>query len=235
MRVAVIPARGGSKRIPRKNIRPFRGKPIIAWSIGAASESGCFERVIVSTDDAEIAEVARAYGAETPFVRPAAIADDFAPTAAVVKHALDWCAANGIKPDYGCCIYATAPFVGPEEIRAGLAQLIASGTDYAMSVTPFPAPIQRAYRIRDGQLEMIDPDQYLARSQDLEQAYHDAGQFYWGKADAWREERPLFGNTTPIILPPHKVQDIDTPDDWRRAEMMMDYIVSNRRESRDGL
>lgn len=235
MRVAVIPARGGSKRIPRKNIRSFHGKPIIAWSIGAAIESGCFERVIVSTDDAEIAEVAREYGAETPFIRPAAIADDFAPTAAVVKHALDWCAANDLEPDYGCCIYATAPFVGPEEIRAGLARLIASGADYAMSVASFPSPIQRAYRICDGQLEMIDPTQYLVRSQDLEAAYHDAGQFYWGKVEAWREERPIFGNTTPIILPQHKVQDIDTPGDWRRAEMMMDYIISNRRESQDGL
>jgi pseudaminic acid cytidylyltransferase len=235
MRVAVIPARGGSKRIPRKNIRAFHGKPIIAWSIEAALESGCFERVLVSTDDAEIAEVAREYGAETPFLRPASIADDFAPTAAVVKHALDWCAAEGIETDHCCCIYATAPFIEPEDISAGLKRLIAGGTDYAMTVTAFPSPIQRAYRIRAGQLEMIDPDQYLVRSQDLEEAYHDAGQFYWGKSKAWREERAISVNSTPIILPQHKVQDIDTPEDWRRAEMMMDYIVLSRREPRDGL
>lgn len=235
MNVAIIPARGGSKRIPRKNIRPFHGKPIIAWSIEAAVTSGCFERVIVSTDDAEIAEVASEYGAGAPFLRPAAIADDFAPTAAVVKHALDWCADQGLNPDYGCCIYATAPFVEPEGIRCGLARLIASGADYALTVVAFPSPIQRAYRIREGQLEMIDPGQYLARSQDLEATYHDAGQFYWGKADAWRKERPIFANTTPIILPPHRVQDIDTPDDWRRAEVMMDHLISSRRESQDGL
>lgn len=235
MKVAIIPARGGSKRIPRKNIRLFHGKPIIAWSIEAALESGCFERIIVSTDDAEIAEVARQYGAETPFVRPAAIADDFAPTAAVIRHAINWCATNGAAPDYACCIYATAPFLGPQDISAGLRQLVESRADYAMTVTAFPSPIQRAYHIRDGQLKMIDPGQYLVRSQDLDMAYHDAGQFYWGRAEAWREERPIFENATPIILPQHKVQDIDTFDDWRRAEMMMEYALLNGKDSHNGL
>lgn len=222
MKLAVIPARGGSKRIPRKNILPFCGKPIIAWSIAAARESGCFDRVIVSTDDAEIAQVARDAGAEVPFVRPAELSDDHTGTIAVVRHAIEWQAAHGETPGLVCCIYATAPFLVGDDLRRGLDVLERSGSDFAFSVTEYPFPIQRAIRIdAAGRVAMFDPEHFKTRSQDLEEAYHDAGQFYWGRATAWLEAETLFGPASaPVVLAPHRVQDIDTPDDWVRAEWM---------------
>lgn len=222
MRLAVIPARGGSKRIPRKNIKPFCGKPMIAWSIEAALQSGCFDQVVVSTDDTEIAGVARQYGAQVPFVRPADLSDDHAGTTVVVAHATDWFRQSGIQPAQVCCLYATAPFVTVADIRRGLDCLDESGSDFAFSVTSFPFPIQRAIRINSrGRVEMFQPAHFNTRSQDLEEAYHDAGQFYWGQANAWLEQRPIFGSASvPILLPRHRVQDIDTPEDWERAEWM---------------
>ena len=226
MRLAVIPARGGSKRIPRKNIRPFHGKPIIAWSIEAARESGCFDRIVVSTDDEEIAEVARAFGAEVPFFRPPELADDHAVTGVVVRHALEWFEAAGESVDACCCIYATAPFVTGDAIRDGFAMLRDSDADFVISVTSFAFPIQRASFIRGGRLGMFEPSQYMTRSQDLEEAFHDAGQFYWGRPEAWREVRPvLTERTIPYVLPRHLVQDIDTLEDWDQAELM--YRASN--------
>ena len=221
MRLAVIPARGGSKRIPRKNIRPFGGKPIIAWSIEAALHSGCFDRVVVSTDDAEIADVARGHGAEVPFLRPPALADDHAGTLAVMRHAVEACAVDRATGRV-CCIYATAPFLRAEDLRRGLQVLEEAGTDYAFSVTSFAFPIQRALRLTPaGRVEMLDPAQFATRSQDLEEAWHDAGQFYWGRAAAWLDEAPLFGHgAAPVILPRHRVEDIDTPEDWVRAEWL---------------
>lgn len=227
MRLAVIPARGGSKRIPRKNVRPFHGKPIIAWSIEAARDSGCFDRIIVSTDDEEIARVAEGLGAEVPFVRPGDLSDDMAPTGVVIRHAVEWFEAAGTSVSECCCIYATAPFVSADAIRQGLDRLRENDADFAVSVTSFPFPIQRACRIRDGRLELFNPDLYLTRSQDLEEAFHDAGQFYWGRGEAWRALKPLFGaRTVPVPLPRHLVQDIDTPEDWRRAERMFDALRS---------
>jgi pseudaminic acid cytidylyltransferase len=222
VKLAVIPARGGSKRIPRKNILPFCGKPIIAWSIAAARESGCFDRVIVSTDDAEIAQVARDAGAEVPFVRPAELSDDHTGTIAVVRHAIEWQAAHGETPGLVCCIYATAPFLVGDDLRRGLDVLERSGGDFAFSVTKYPFPIQRAIRIdAAGRVAMFDPEHFKTRSQDLEEAYHDAGQFYWGRATAWLEAETLFGPASaPVLLAAHRVQDIDTPDDWERAEWM---------------
>lgn len=225
MTVCLIPARGGSKRIPGKNIRDFAGRPMIAWSIAAAREAACFSRIIVSTDDETIASVARAQGAEVPFMRPAALADDHATTIAVVRHALDWCAAQGALPDTLCCLYATAPFVRADDIRAGLGML--DGALFAMPVTTFGFPIQRAVAIRDGRLAMFDPSQAAVRSQDLEEAWHDAGQFYWGTAAAWRGDVPIFGpQTAPIVLPRWRVQDIDTPEDWVRAETLWRMLTS---------
>jgi len=220
MRLAVVPARGGSKRIPRKNLREFGGKPIIAWSIEAARASACFDRVVVSTDDAEIAEVARSLGAEAPFVRPAALSDDQTGTIPVVRHAAEMCGAAA--GDLVCCIYATAPFVRAEDLRAGLEALLAGGADYAFGVASYAFPIQRAIRrTSDGRVEMFDPAQFQTRSQDLEEAWHDAGQFYWGKAEAWRAELPIFARrSVPVVLPRHRVQDIDTPEDWTRAEWL---------------
>jgi pseudaminic acid cytidylyltransferase len=222
MNVAVIPARGGSKRIPRKNIREFCGKPMIAWSIGAARQCGCFDRVMVSTDDPEIAAVAERFGAEVPFVRPAELSDDHAGTVPVMRHAVAWLAKQTITPENVCCIYATAPFVSPDDIRSGLEILLGNRADYAFSVTTFPYPIQRALRLtQQGRIHMFFREYVDTRSQDLEEAYHDAGQFYWGRADAWLAEKIIFGpDSLPVLLPRHRVQDIDTMEDWRRAELM---------------
>ncbi len=226
MKLAVIPARGGSKRIPRKNIKLFCGKPMIAWSIEAAMQSGCFDRIIVSTDDAEIAEVARASGADVPFVRPPDLSDDHTGTTSVVAHAVDWMTQQVGPVDFACCLYATAPFVKAEDLRQGWAVLEQSGAQYAFTVTNFSAPIQRSFRITDHQrIEMFNPAQFNTRSQDLEEAYHDAGQFYWGRTQAWLAAMPLFSRASaPIVLPRYRVQDIDTQDDWIRAEMMFEIF-----------
>jgi len=222
MKLAVIPARGGSKRIPRKNIKMFCGKPMIAWSIEAALQSGCFDQVIVSTDDAEIAEVARQHGAQVPFDRPTALSDDHTGTIPVIGHAIEWFLAHGQTPSQVCCLYATAPFVSPDDLRRGLAVLTETGSDYAFSVTSYAFPIQRAIRLTaDNRVAMFNTEHFNTRSQDLEDAYHDAGQFYWGRAEAWLQGRVIFGPTAvPVILPRHRVQDIDTPEDWTRAEWL---------------
>lgn len=223
MAIAVIPARGGSKRIPGKNIKPFCGKPMIAWTIGAAQQSGCFNRIIVSTDDAQIAEVARGCGAETPFVRPPELSDDYTGTGPVVAHAIEWLGSNGATPDLACCLYSTAPFLQADDIRRGHAAIREQGADYAFSVTSFAFPIQRAlYLTEAGRVAMFQPEHLATRSQDLTEAYHDAGQFYWGTARAWCEGRRLFGaGSIPIELPRHRVQDIDVSEDWERAEWML--------------
>lgn len=222
MRLAVIPARGGSKRIPRKNIRPFAGRPMIAWSIEAAIRSACFDRILVSTDDEEIAETARAAGAEVPFQRPASLSDDHTGTIPVIAHATEWQQAQGQPPTEVCCIYATAPFVRPEDIRAGLQALQERDARYAFSVTSYPSPIQRALRLTpSGRVAMFQPEFFNTRSQDLEPAFHDAAQFYWGRAEAWLQGLPIFSaDAMPVLLPRHRVQDIDTPEDWERAEWM---------------
>ncbi len=221
MRVAIIPARGGSKRVPRKNIRPFAGQPIIAYSIKAARASGLFNEVIVSTDDDEIAEIAETYGATVPFRRPAGLADDHATTLAVIQHALAWLAETGSEADLACCIYATAPFLRTADLREGLTRLLDSGRSFAFSVTAFEFPIQRALRLRpDGAVEAFAPEHANTRSQDLEPAYHDAAQFYWGRCGAFREGRVLFSPVSvPVILPRYLVHDIDTEEDWVRAEL----------------
>lgn len=222
MRLAIIPARGGSKRIPRKNIRLFGGKPIISWSIAAARQSGCFDRIIVSTDDPEISEVARAHGAEVPFVRPPELSDDHTGTIPVIAHAVAWQKANGEDVSEACCIYATAPFIRAEDLQRGWQAIQEDDAKYAFSVTSYAFPIQRALRITPAKrVAMFQPEHFTTRSQDLEVAWHDAAQFYWGKADAWLTGLPLFSEASkPVILPRHRVQDIDTPEDWVQAEMM---------------
>ncbi|HEY6898502.1 MAG TPA: pseudaminic acid cytidylyltransferase [Rhodocyclaceae bacterium] len=228
MKVAVIPARGGSKRIPRKNIRDFAGKPIIAHSIGAALGCGLFDRIIVSTDDEEIAAVARTWGAETPFVRPADLSNDFAGTEAVVKHCIEWLAGQGTPADEVCCIYATAPFVTADSLARGHRALNDSGRDYAFSAATFPFPVQRALRLLPGDAVAPMFPQYIeCRSQDLDEACHDAGQFYWGKAQAWLTDVPLFSERAiAVLLPRHRVQDIDTAEDWRRAELLWQVLAA---------
>lgn len=221
MNIAVIPARGGSKRIPRKNIRDFCGRPLIAWSIAAALDSGCFDRILVSTDDEEIMAVAVAHGAETPFRRPAALSDDFTPTVPVIAHAVAHARQDG-PVERACCIYATAPLLEPDDLVRGRAILDDGDRDYAFSVTSFPFPIQRALRLNDnGHVAMIDATQRDVRSQDLMEAYHDAGQFYWGTAAAWLAQRPIMAaRSAAVVLPRKRVQDIDTIEDWERAELL---------------
>lgn len=222
MNIVIIPARGGSKRIPRKNIRNFCGKPMIAWSVEAALASGCFDRVIVSTDDPEIASVATEFGAEVPFLRPAELSDDFSGTLPVIAHAVDWLKSDGSNPKAVCCLYATAPFVQPTDLQAGLKVLQQQQADYAFSVTSYAFPIQRALRITDtGKVEMFNPEHFNTRSQDLEETWHDAGQFYWGLTEAWLARKAIFSHSAvPVLLPRHRVQDIDTPEDWLRAEWL---------------
>jgi pseudaminic acid cytidylyltransferase len=226
MKVCIIPARGGSKRIPRKNIKEFCGKPMIAYSIDAAINSCCFERIIVSTDDLEIADISRKYGAETPFMRPEEISDDYTGTTAVIAHAIEWLHQHDEMPEQACCIYATAPFISYVDIRKGQKILDETGCDYAFSVTSYAFPIQRAISISENKrVEMFQPEYLSVRSQDLKEAYHDAGQFYWGKAESWRSGKPIFSQeATPIILPRYRVQDIDTPEDWERAELMFKVL-----------
>jgi pseudaminic acid cytidylyltransferase len=217
--VAIIPARGGSKRIPGKNLRLFNGVPMMAWSIRAARRAGCFERIVVSTDDAALAELALAEGAEVPFLRPAALADDHTGTLPVIAHAL------GQLPEatLACCLYATAPLVQPRYLREGLALLQARPEkSYAFSVCSFPFPVQRALALdASGALDALYPQHRQTRSQDLPAAYQDAGQFYWGRRDAWLRGDTLFSPCSlPVMLPRYLVQDIDTEEDWRRAEFL---------------
>ncbi len=220
--VAIIPARGGSKRISKKNIRLFAGKPIIAYSILAAKASNLFSRVIVSTDSDDIAKTARTYGAEVPFKRPAKLSDDFTATAPVIVHALNWLAEQDKVPEYFCCIYATAPFLKPEYLKKGLDLLKSKDATTCFAVTLFSYPVFRALKIKDdGRIKMIWPQYENSRSNDLPPAYHDAGQFYWGVTKKFLKEKKLFSsNSIPIVLPGYLVQDIDTLDDWDRAERM---------------
>ena len=228
MNLAVIPARGGSKRIPGKNVRPFCGRPIIAYSIQAALESGAFERVVVSTDDEEIARVAREHGAEVPFVRPAELSDDHTGTGPVVAHAAE--ALGVLDEGLVCCIYATAPFVTAADLLRGREVLEGEGADFAFSVTSYAFPIQRALRVNGARVQMFDPGAFATRSQDLEEAWHDAGQFYWGTAAAWRSGKPLFTpDAAAVPLPRHRVQDIDTEEDWARAELMFRALGASPR------
>ena len=222
MKLAIIPARGGSKRIPRKNIKLFCGKPMIAWSIEAALQSGCFDQVIVSTDDLEIAEVARQHGATVPFVRPPELSDDHTGTIPVIRHAIEWFNRQGKAAEQVCCLYATAPFVSAADLQRGLETLQTNRCDYAFSVTSYAFPIQRAIRLTaEGRVEMFNPEHFNTRSQDLEEAFHDAGQFYWGRAEAWLQGRMIFSpSSVPVMLPRHRVQDIDTLEDWSRAEWL---------------
>ncbi|MCU1772446.1 pseudaminic acid cytidylyltransferase [Pseudomonas sp. 13B_3.2_Bac1] len=217
--VAIIPARGDSKRIPRKNLLPFDGVPMIVRSIRTALDSGLFEQVVVSTDDADIAELALAHGAQVPFLRPAELADDFTGTAAVIVHALQQLPAF----DYACCVYATAPLLQARFLRQGLELLQQHPQkSFAFSVCSFGFPVQRALTL-DGQgaLTALYPEFRNTRSQDLPEAFQDAGQFYWGRSDAWLRGEVLYSSASlPVILPRHLVQDIDTLEDWKRAEYL---------------
>lgn len=222
MRLAVIPARGGSKRIARKNVRDFCGRPMIAYAIGAALESGCFDHVVVSTDDAEIASIARNFGAEVPFMRPAELSGDHVATRPVVNHAI--CAITDLccTPESVCCIYPTVPFLTGAILAEACGCLETSGADFVFSAAVYPYPIQRAFSILpEGGTRRLWPEHRETRSQDLEPAYHDAGQFYWGRRSAFLSgQDSVSDGGRAFVLPSARVQDIDTHDDWERAELM---------------
>lgn len=223
MNICIIPARGGSKRIPRKNIKQFAGKPMIAWSISAAIEAKCFDRIIVSTDDVEISNFAQSIGADVPFIRPSSLSEDYTSTGAVVKHALEWLDLPEILETKVCCLYATAPFVTPGDICQSLSLLNPSVCDFVLPITSYAFPVQRALIIDESSmfLEMREPAEFSSRSQDLEESFHDAGQFCWGLAEAWISgDSPFQRKTLPYTLPRSRVQDIDTKEDWDRAELL---------------
>ena len=228
MNVAIIPARGGSKRIPRKNIRPFCGRPMIAWSIEAAITSGLFARIIVSTDDPEIAEIASELGAKAPFERPADLANDHAGTLPVISHAVDWLVQHGTPVSHACCIYATAPFLRAEDLKNSRMMMEDPELDFVFSITRFAFPIQRALKLdAENSLSMFWPEHELSRSQDLPAAYHDTGQFYWGTANAWQtRDRIYSSNCRGYELPEERVQDIDNESDWRIAEMKFRLLAN---------
>ena len=207
----------------------FCGKPIILWSIEAAKACGCFDEILVSTDSHEIAAIARQHGVEVPFIRPPELSDDHAGTAQVIVHAINELRNRGAAPEKVCCIYATAPFITVGDLRTGLDMLEDQSIDYAFPVTTFDFPIQRALRITDeNTVRAFYAENIEKRSQDLEPAYHDAGQFYWGRADAWLEGRAVYGGrSVPILLDRHRVQDIDTPEDWRCAELMFEALSAD--------
>ncbi|GGI54428.1 pseudaminic acid cytidylyltransferase [Oxalicibacterium solurbis] len=228
MNIAIIPARGGSKRIPRKNIKDFCGKPMIAWSIETAKVSGLFDRIIVTTDDYEIADVAQKWGAEVPFMRPAELSDDYVGITEVVGHVTQLILNQGATLRAVCCIYATAPFVNVKDLARGLEALNSGNWLYSFGVTDFPAPIFRSFQqTGEGNVEMFFPEHFFTRSQDLPTAFHDAGQFCWGRPDAWIEGRRVFDtHSTSVIIPRWRVQDIDTEDDWQRAEILAPAILA---------
>ena len=221
--IAVIPARGGSKRIPRKNVRLFNGRPLIQWPIEEAVGSGLFAAVLVSTDDEEIAEIATAAGAVAPFRRPAPLADDHAPTVPVVKHAIEWWCENRAVVDSACCIYPTAPLLVADDLCAAR-RLIESDLelDYAIGITSYAFPVHRSITLdAESKVRMLWPEHVQTRSQDLPEVWHDAGQFYWGRRLAWINERPFFtSNAAGVRLPRKRVQDIDTQEDWEQAEAL---------------
>lgn len=224
-RIAIITARGGSKRIPRKNIKEFCEKPILAYSIEAAIESKLFDTVMVSTDDEEIAGIARQYGAEVPFYRSERTASDFATTNDVLLEVLAEYEKRGEHYDMGCCIYPTAPFVTAEKLRDAMVQLETSDADTLIPVVAFSYPPQRAMIVRDGRLVFEYPQYLDSRSQDLEPHYHDVGQFYLFRTEAFLHNRKLMiGNILPYVVSELEVQDIDNPTDWEIAEIKYRFM-----------
>jgi pseudaminic acid cytidylyltransferase len=228
MNIAIIPARGGSKRIPRKNIKLFAGKPMIAYAIDAAKTSGLFEHIVVSTDDEEIAQISRQLGAETPFMRSPELADDYTPTVPVIAHAIIACQSLGWRVDFACCIYPSVPFIQVTDLKAALELLKLSDADYCVPVTDFPSAIQRALKRGPGGLMApFWPDHELIRTQDLELAYYDAGQFYWGSAHSWLINTRIHSGAVGLAIPNWRVVDIDTKEDWIRAELIHQALRSH--------
>lgn len=221
MKLAVIPARGGSKRIPRKNIKLFHGKPMIAYAIAAAQSSNIFDKIIVSTDDDEIAKIALEYGAQAPFIRPKELADDHTPTVPVIAQAIKECQLLGWDVQEVCCIYPGVPFISTADLSSAYKQLKESCAPYTFPVTCFPSAIQRALRRSlSGAVNPFYPEYAATRTQDLEPGYFDVGQFYWGHKNSWLAELNVHLNGLTLVIPEWRVVDIDTPADWERAELL---------------
>jgi|TARA_Y100001970_G_scaffold206192_1_gene251119 pseudaminic acid cytidylyltransferase len=220
MIVAIIPARGGSKRIPRKNIKNFNGKPMICWAIEEAQKSKLFDNIFVSTDDQEIKEISEQYGAIVPFIRPADISDDHTPTVPVISHAVKQIDTLYKKVDFACCIYPCSPLLMASDIKKSFDILKSSDKNYVYPIVEFPHSIFRSMRqADDGKMEFVYPEYELTRTQDLDETFHDAGQFYWGKAEAWRSLKKMHSGGIGMKIPSYRTVDIDTEDDWRRAEL----------------
>ncbi|NVK37110.1 MAG: pseudaminic acid cytidylyltransferase [Gammaproteobacteria bacterium] len=230
MNLAIIPARGGSKRIPRKNIKDFHGKPMIAYAIQVALNSKLFDHVVVSTDDVEIAHIAKSYGAQIPFMRPDTLADDFTDTVSVVAHAIehvDFLDMHEIKQSTACCVYPCSPLINESDLQKAMACLLSSSADYCVPIVAFEHSIYRAMKIIDGKLSMLQPEQAKKRTQDLPVTYHDSGQFYFGRVEAWLKRRPILsGDAVPYVMARSHAVDIDTDEDWRMAERL--YELSSR-------
>ena len=232
MNLCVIPARGGSKRIPRKNIKKFCGKPMIAYAIEAAKISGLFESIVVSTDDSEIASISKAYGAKVPFIRPDNLANDYAGTVEVIAHAIIEYEKSHASPERICCIYPCVPLIKPDDIRDCLNLLESnSQADYAFPVTEFPSAIQRGLKRNDqGLMSSFYPDYEQMRTQDLEPAYYDVGQFYWGYRNSWLNNDSIHNSGAGCVIPSWRVVDIDTSDDWKRAELLFKQMINEGKE-----
>jgi pseudaminic acid cytidylyltransferase len=223
--ICIIPARGGSKRIPKKNIKEFFGKPLISYSIQIAINSNLFDKVVVSTDDIAIAKISQEYGASV-INRPEKLAGDFIGTGEVISHAIKYLQTQGQKYDYLCTIYATAPLIQEQYLKQGYDEIVKNKAKLVFSVASMPFPIQRTFKIQNGRCQMFNPKYFNSRSQDLEEAYQDAGQFYWENLNKEFTDIPFGKDSVPIILPRYLVQDIDTLEDWERTEYM--YEVLNR-------
>lgn len=230
MTIAVIPARGGSKRIPRKNIKDFNGKPMIGWAIEAAKKSGLFSHVIVSTDDEEISAVAKKLGAEVPFIRPLELSDDLTPTVPVIAHAVQACSDLGWQSEYICCIYPCVPFLEVQDLIKSFDLIKMHDSDFIYPVAEYAHPVQRSMRkLQNEKMEFLSPQYELTRTQDLEKTYHDTGQFYWGKSSAWAQHKKMHTDGIGMPIPNWRVVDIDSNDDWKRAELIFDALFHARR------
>jgi pseudaminic acid cytidylyltransferase len=227
MNIAVIPARGGSKRIPRKNIKTFAGKPMISHSIKAAIDSRLFQHIVVSTDDLEIASISRAFGASVPFIRHPSLADDHTATVSVIADVANRCGSLGWRPEFICCIYPCAPLLSTDDLSNALEALKKSEASYSMPVTEYQSAIQRALQLTDqGMVVAMHPQHEASRTQDLPKAFHDAGQFYWGRFDSWKRQQRIYESSTAIVIPHWRAVDIDTIDDWQRAELFFEVAKS---------
>ena len=230
MKVAIIPARGGSKRIEKKNIKFFCGKPIISRSIEIAHKTKLFDKIIVSTENKEIASIARRYNAETPYIRPFKLAGDRIGTAMVVSHAIRWLNNQGEYPHAVCCIYPTAVFAKPADIIKAYKKMINGNWNYVFSATTFQSTVIRSFtKLQNHGVKMLFPSKYNSRTQDLKKTYHDAGQFYWGRPEAWLKLKPVFNQLSTIInISRWRAHDIDTLEDWKQAEIIYKSLMKKK-------